>query len=166
MERGLHRVVEAEQHARSRGGVDFPRGTPYCDLQNRTDNRSEREAGRANPAQTREPRRPRLASGAPVSVLTSPRVLPGGPRADLRGRRWLSRVRLCDPPGPSLRGILQATSLQRAACPPPAHLPSAGGARVFRVPGPSRRVPDRERPLGSCPPAERTANVLRAVCNS
>ena len=109
---------------------------------------------------------PRLASGAPVSVLTSPRVLPGGPRADLRGRRWLSRVRLCDPPGPSLRGILQATSLQRAACPPPEHLPSAGGARVFRVPGPSRRVPDRERPLGSCPPAERTANVLRAVCNS
>ena len=42
-----------------------------------------------------------------------------------------SRVRLCDPmdcspPGPSVRGILQARILEWAATPPPANLPTQG----------------------------------------
>ena len=69
---------------------------------------------------------PRLASGAPVSVLTSPRVLPGGPRADLRGRRWLSRVRLCDPPRP-LSPWDSPGNLTAAGCVPPSSASSQRG---------------------------------------
>lgn len=44
-------------------------------------------------------RAPPGTRGLRVSVLTFPRLLPGGPRADLRGCKWLRRVRLCDPTG-------------------------------------------------------------------
>ena len=136
-------------------GVGFPRGTPHCDLQSRSDSRSEREAGRANPAETREPR------PGPVS--------PSSARGSSRGLAWAQVAQSGPPlrPPRPLSAWESPGNLTAAGCLPPS---SASSRRGWSPGLPRARSlqggPDRERPLGSCPPAERTARVLGAVCSS